>query len=153
MNGAPPPSGESAHRRGLLGHLSDLLVGPAGPPKELDGNMLAIDRTRLAYERTMMAWIRTGLSLISFGFAIYKFFQIQESSMPGDRGVITARSFASIMILIGLFAILFAGLSHRREMRRFRAAGIPVQPSMANIVGALVFFLGLVGLIAVTFRQ
>jgi putative membrane protein len=128
-------------------------MGPAGPPKDLDGNMLAIDRTRLAYERTMMAWIRTGLSLISFGFAIYKFFQIQESSTAAGGGFITARSFASIMILIGLFAILFAGLSHRREMRSFRAAGIAVHPSMANIVGALVFLLGLVGLMAVAFRK
>jgi putative membrane protein len=140
-------------RRSLGTYLRDLLMGPKGPPKNLDANFLATDRTRLAHERTMMAWIRTGLSLISFGFTIYKFFQIQEVRTPFQDGLIGARSFGFMMILTGLVAVLLAGLSHRREMRSLRAAGVEVPPSMATIVGGLVSLLGILGLIAVVFRQ
>ena len=153
MEGAMNPPGEVNADQGLLARLGDLLWGPAGPPKNLDGNMLAVDRTRLAYQRTMMAWIRTGLSLISFGFTIYKFFQIQEISTPFREGLIGPRSFGFIMILTGLLAVLFGGLEHRREMRSMRAAGVHVPPSLANIVGGMVFLLGLLGLLAVIFRQ
>jgi len=140
-------------RRSLGVYLRDLLMGPKGPPKNLDASFLATDRTRLAHERTMMAWIRTGLSLISFGFTIYKFFQIQELRTPFQDGLIGARSFGFMMILTGLVAVLLAGLSHRREMRSLRAAGVEVPPSMATIVGGLVSLLGILGLIAVVFRQ
>jgi putative membrane protein len=140
-------------RRSLGAYLRDLLIGPKGPPKNLDANFLATDRTRLAHERTMMAWIRTGLSLISFGFTIYKFFQIQGIRTPFRDGLIGARGFGFMMILTGLVAVLLAGLSHRREMRSLRAAGIEVPPSMATIVGGLVSLLGILGLIAVVFRQ
>jgi putative membrane protein len=140
--------------QGLMARLADLLWGASGPPKNLDGNALAIDRTRLASQRTMMAWIRTGLSLISFGFTIYKFFQqVRDPSLPASEGLINARAFGFVMILIGLSAVLFGGLDHRREMRSLRAAGVHVPPSLANIVGAMVFGLGVMGLIAVIFRQ
>jgi len=143
----------SPRNGGILGRLTDLLMGPAGPPKDLSADMLAVDRTRLAYERTMMAWIRTGLSLITFGFSIYKFFQIQELSTPLREGIIGARSFGFIMILTGLFAVLLGGLEHRKQMRSFRAAGMPVPPSLAAIIGGMVFLLGVLGLVAVAFRQ
>jgi putative membrane protein len=140
-------------RQKLHHRLWHLLMGPKGPPKNLDGNMLAVDRTRLAHERTMMAWIRTGLSLISFGFTIYKFFQVQEFQRPFREGVIGARGFGALMILTGLCAVFLAGLQHRSEMQSLRAAGIEVPPSLATIVGALVSLLGIVGLFAVAFKQ
>ena len=147
----PSPHGKPRSR--LLTHLLALLTGPPGNPKNLDGSMLAVDRTRLAHERTMMAWIRTGLSLISFGFSIYKFFQIQEFQRPFREGLIGARGFGALMILTGLCAVFLAALQHRREMQSLRAAGIHVAPSLATIVGALVSFLGIVGLFAVAFEQ
>ena len=140
--------------QGLMARLADLLWGPSGPPKNLDSSALAVDRTRLAFQRTMMAWIRTGLSLISFGFTIYKFFQqVWDPSLPPPEGLINARTFGFVMILTGLLAVLFGGLEHRREMRSLRAAGVHVPSSLANIVGAMVFGLGLMGLVAVIFRQ
>ena len=140
--------------QGLMARLADLLWGPSGPPKNLDSSALAVDRTRLAFQRTMMAWIRTGLSLISFGFTIYKFFQqVWDPSLPTPEGLINARTFGFVMILTGLFAVLFGGLEHRREMQSLRAAGVHVPPSLANIVGAMVFCLGLMGLVAIIFRQ
>jgi hypothetical protein len=50
-NSAPEVRAEE----GLMARLADLLWGPSGPPKNLDGNALAVDRTRLAFQRTMMA--------------------------------------------------------------------------------------------------
>ena len=77
---------------------------------------LALDRTRLAYERTLMAWVRTATSLISFGFTIYKFFQfLREGQQPSGEGMIGLRSFAMLMIGIGLTALLLATIQHRRD--------------------------------------
>ena len=73
--------------------------------------LLGYDRTRLAYERTLLAWVRTGTSLITFGFAVYNF-----------RRVITAANadtfeFAFVLVAIGLFAVLFAALEYRHDIR------------------------------------
>jgi putative membrane protein len=148
-NSAP----EVRSEQGLMARLADLLWGPSGPPKNLDGSALAVDRTRLAFQRTMMAWIRTGLSMISFGFTIYKFFDVQAGLGPLREGLVSPRAFGFMMILTGLCAVLFGGLEHRREMRSLRSAGVHIPPSLANIVGALVFLLGVLGLPAVVFRR
>jgi putative membrane protein len=132
--------------------FQDFRTGRTVAPKNLDSNMLAVDRTRLAHERTMMSWIRTGLSLISFGFTIYKFFQILGAGSPG-QGRIGAKAFGGVMIVIGLFAVLLASFQYRREIQGMRAAGIEVPPSMATIIGALVSLLGIFGLLALLFRM
>ena len=147
----PSPHGKPRSR--LLTHLLALLAGPKGTPKNLAGDMLAVERTRLAYERTMMAWIRTGLSLISFGFTIYKFFQIQELRSPFRDGLVGARGFGAVMLLTGLCAVFLAMLQHRREMQSLRAAGIHVPFSLPAVVGALVALLGIAGLFAVAFNR
>lgn len=153
MNGAQPPALHDQRKTPLLTRLVAFLTRQKTKPKDLDPKMLAVDRTRLAHERTMMAWIRTGLSLITFGFSIYKFFQIQEGSAAVREGLIGPRVFGFMMILIGVLSILMASLQHRREMQSLRAAGIEVPPSLATIIAALVSFLGILGLLAVVFRQ
>ena len=150
MEQTPQPS--PGKKPGLLVNLADLLMGPTGKPKKLNSDMLAIERTRMAHERTMMAWIRTGVSLISFGFTIYKFFQI-KGFQPLSEGLIGPRGFGSMMIITGLLAVLLAGLQHRQAMQSLRASGVEVPPSLATIVGALVSILGILGLLAVVFRQ
>jgi putative membrane protein len=136
----------------LLARLHDLFLRPEGKPKNLAGDMLAVDRTRLAHERTMMAWIRTGLSMITFGFTIYKFFQIEAAGRRVE-GIIGARSFGGLMIATGLFSLFLAALQHRREMQSLRAAGIDVPPSLAALIGAMVSLLGILGLLAVIFKE
>ena len=49
--------------QGLMARLGNLLWGPSGPPKNLDGNALADDRNRIAFQRNLMSWIRTWVSL------------------------------------------------------------------------------------------
>ena len=83
---------------------------------------LAYERTRLAYERTLMAWVRTGVSLISFGFTIYKFFEEFHTAQQVARtSLIGAREFGTIMISIGLVAVLLATFQHVRIMHKLRA--------------------------------
>ena len=115
---------------------------------------LALDRTRLAYERTLMAWVRTATSLISFGFTIYKFFEYlhQGKAPPPDR-VLGPRGFALVMICIGLIALTFATIEHRRNMRHLRAEFGPVPLSLAAVVAGLIAVLGVFGLAAVLLRR
>jgi len=114
---------------------------------------LALDRTRLAYERTLMAWVRTATSLISFGFTIYKFFQfLREGKTPAAEGLLGPRGFATLMMGIGLTALLLATFEHRRYQQDLAAEYGPQPYSLAAFVGVLVGVLGVLGLISVVWR-
>lgn len=120
----------------------------------LNSNQLAVDRTRLAHERTLMAWVRTATSLISFGFTIYKFFQyLREQSQAREDRIFGPREFALVMIGIGLMALLFATLQHRRDALRLRAQYPGVPYSLATVLAGLLSILGIVAFVAVVFRQ
>ena len=115
---------------------------------------LAYERTRLAYERTLMAWIRTGVSLISFGFTIYKFFEEFHTAQQVVRtSLIGPREFGTIMISIGLVAVLLATFQHVRTMHKLRAQYADIAYSLAALVAFLVSLLGVVALFAVIYRQ
>jgi putative membrane protein len=121
-----------------------------------DATKLAVDRTRLAHDRTLMAWVRTATSLISFGFTLYKFFEyLRESPQSaGHGGSIGPRGFALVMILIGLTALVAATVEHRRSMQALRAEyGVVVPYSLATVMAGLIAGLGILGLLAVAFRQ
>jgi len=116
---------------------------------------LAVDRTGLAHERTLMAWIRTALSLITFGFTIYKCFQYLVERDHGEpRGkLIGPRGFGLFMISIGLFALLLATISHRRNMKAMREKYGGVPYSLAAVLAAVISVLGILALLTVIFRQ
>ena len=114
---------------------------------------LAADRTRLAHERTLMAWVRTATSLISFGFTIYKFFQfLREGQPPAVEGLIGLRTFAMLMIGIGLTALLLATLQHRRDRLKLQTEYGHMPYSLAAVVASLVGVLGVLGLFSVVLR-
>jgi putative membrane protein len=116
---------------------------------------LALDRTRLAYERTLMAWIRTATSLITFGFTIYKFLQyiVEKGQVEQRDRLIGPRGYGLFMIGIGLFALLLATISHRRNMQALRRKYVHVPYSLAAVLAAVISLLGFLALIAVIFRQ
>lgn len=116
--------------------------------------ILAIDRTRLAHDRTLMAWVRTSTSLISFGFTIYKFFQYMQEQQPGARreGTLGPRQYATLMICIGIVALIFATWQHRRDMKTLRAHHPEVPYSLVTVLAGLISLLGIVALLAVIFR-
>jgi inner membrane protein YidH len=121
-----------------------------------DATRLAVDRTRLAADRTLLAWIRTATSLISFGFTIYKFFQyLRESTPTHPHGLFGPREFALVTISIGVIALLLATVEHRRSMEGLRAqyGTVNVPYSLATVLAALISCFGILGLVAVIFRQ
>jgi putative membrane protein len=118
-----------------------------------DPHQLALDRTWLAHERTLMAWVRTAASMISFGFTIYKFFQFEvDKGAPIRHGVLSPRSFALIMVSIGLVSLLTATVSHRNEVRRMRAV-LQGKHSLAELIAWFVSIFGLLVLVAAIFRD
>src|SRR5678816_2417398 len=120
----------------------------------LNSNQLAVDRTRLAHERTLMAWVRTATSLISFGFTIYKFFQyLQDKSEARTDRLFGPREFALVMIGIGLMALVFATVQHRRDVVQLRHWYPDVPYSLATILAGVLSILGIVAFLTVVFRQ
>lgn len=109
---------------------------------------MAIERTLLARERTLMAWVRTAASLISFGFTIYKFFQLEAKGQVPTSQIIGPRTFASIMILMGLFALAIATIQHHEAMRREKNYGVPPR-TLAGWVAGLISILGLLAITSV----
>ena len=118
-----------------------------------DATKLAVDRTRLAADRTLLAWVRTATSLISFGFTIYKFFQYLRENEPAHHGAFGPREFALVAISVGIVALLLATYEHRRSMQSLRAQYGDVPYSLATVLAALISAFGVLGLIAVIFRQ
>jgi putative membrane protein len=135
----------------LIAKIDEFFTGSAGEeaaPGKLDFNtQMTVERTMLAHERTLMAWVRTATSLISFGFTIYKFFQLEAKNLPTSQ-LIDSRTFAGLMIVMGLFALAIATLQHRESLRRQRNYGVKPR-TLAGWVAGLISVLGLIALTAV----
>jgi putative membrane protein len=114
---------------------------------------LAFARTRAAYERTMMSWIRTATSLITFGFSIYKFFQIEKPLEVHQDRLIGAREFAFLLVSIGLISLMLATVEHSHNIRALRAQCPDEHRSLAVLLAALILVLGILALVAITYRQ
>ena len=116
--------------------------------------VLATDRTRLAHDRTLMAWVRTSTSLISFGFTIYKFFQYlrEQNAVRSDRWF-GPREYALLVISVGIVALVFATLQHRRDMKALRALHPEIPYSLVTVLAGFMSLIGVVTLLAVIFRQ
>jgi putative membrane protein len=101
----------------------------------------------------MLAWVRTGTSMITFGFAIYNFHRIATGDRPSSQ-LIGPHGFATIMVCIGLVALLLAAFEYRHSMRMLSAQypDIPRSPLPAA-VALLVSALGLLALVVIALRQ
>ncbi|HXU13516.1 MAG TPA: DUF202 domain-containing protein [Terriglobales bacterium] len=125
----------------------------SNPESRPDTTQLALDRTWLAHERTLMAWVRTSASMISFGFTIYKFFEFEAAGKVVDRGLLSPRIFALVMVSIGLLALLLAAIGHRRVIKAL-AVQMPEPPkSVAEAVAGVVSVFGILVLFATAFRH
>jgi putative membrane protein len=85
------------------------------------GTELAKERNRAAEERTLMAWIRTALSLIGFGFGIDRIVAAIQTSL-GDavNPIRLTRILGLSFIALGTFAMLYAALDHREQLKRIQ---------------------------------
>jgi putative membrane protein len=119
----------------------------------LDQNtQLALQRSFLAAERTLMAWIRTSISMIGFGFTLAKLFQSLASSNVLIRGpagkVWTAEGVGMLLISLGTFALIFAILDHRRELKQLQAVGLVSRFSLTIAVASVLAILGVMALLS-----
>lgn len=116
----------------------------------LSNNDLAFERTILAENRTLMAWIRTAISLISFGFTIYKFFH--ENVKPSEK-LLTPRLVGMLMIVIGIFALIWGLVDHRATLQKLRKSYSAVGRSRTAWLAIIVLLFGLTLFFAALFRQ
>lgn len=112
---------------------------------------LAAKRTLLAHQRTLMAWTRTAVSLISFGFTIYTFFHNFGNKEAAQRPF-GAVHFAMTMIATGLASLLLASIQHLRDVKALEEEYGEQPKDFALWLAALIFLLGLLGFVVVTFR-
>jgi len=114
----------------------------------------SFERTLLSHERTVLSWVRTATSLITFGFTLYKFFQLDPgaAAQPRPQHVISARTFAMVMIASGLFALLVATIQNCQYRGSWRKQGLRVPPSLSTLVAGVVTGLGLLAFFAAVFR-
>ncbi len=114
---------------------------------------LALVRTRLAHDRTMLAWIRTATSLITFGFGVHQVFRILPGSGPTGLRETAPFAFGTMMVGMGLVALILAALENRTATAALTdsfppAAGFPSPSrSYARLLGILIFALGVTALI------
>lgn len=120
----------------------------------MDANTrLAAERNRLALERTLMAWIRTATSLIAFGFTIFQIFRyLSESERLADP-YLSPQLVGTVMIVIGITALILAWVQHRQDVAALRAEFGPTRFSLASIVAAMIAALGVLALLATTLRM
>jgi putative membrane protein len=123
-----------------------------GVPNQLQ---LAQERTFLAQERTLMAWIRTAASLITFGFTLFKFFEYLDERDPARMAqhLFSARTFGTLMIIIGIATLALATWHQRRVMRRLRESYPQAPFSLALWLAGLISVLGVLALGATIFRS
>jgi putative membrane protein len=101
----------------------------------------------------MMAWVRTATSLITFGFTVYKFFQLQRYGDFERRHRVGPREFGLTLVSIGLISLILAAWDNRQNMTELRAQYPQVPYSKATALGALIFALGIAGLIVIILRE
>ena len=102
-------------------------------------------------DRTTLAWIRTTLGMASFGFGMVAFFrslQQQSSSAETIRLHQGAIRIGTALIVLGIVAMVLAGLSHWLTLRRLRRGELPVlsQWPLSITVAMLSAVIGLIGL-------
>jgi len=129
-----------------------MLVSMSDRP--LDPNTrLAAERNRLALERTLMAWTRTATSLIAFGFTIYQIFRYLSESERLSAPYVSPQWVGTIMIVIGITALILAWVQHRQELAALRVEFGPMRYSIASIVAAMIAGLGVLSLLAIALRM
>jgi uncharacterized membrane protein YidH (DUF202 family) len=122
-----------------------------------DRTGIAMYQTGLALDRTTLAWIRTTLTMASFGFGMVAFFRTIEERSPSAESLRLHRGairMGTALLLLGIVATVFAGLSHWTALRKLRRGESPVLSSwpLSLSVGMLSAVIGLVGLWALFVR-
>jgi putative membrane protein len=113
-----------------------------------DRTRMATFRTHLALERTTLAWIRTTLTMASFGFGMVAFFRSLRQANASPETIRlheAAIRFGVALIVLGIGAMVLAGLSHFATLRRLRRGEAPAMSRwpLSITVGMLLAVAGL----------
>ena len=103
-----------------------------------------------------MSWVQTAASLITLGFTIYKFYDFGQSAggIGAVRAGIGPRTFAMLMIAIGVMSLVMASVQHRQLLAALaREYDAPLPVSTAGVAALAFIALGLLALLAVVLRQ
>jgi len=108
-------------------------------------------QTQLALDRTTLAWISTTLTMTTFGFGMIAFFRsLREKSMTPESARLHegAIRFGTALVVLGIVALVFAGMSHWFSLRKLRCGNDVVlsQWPLSVTVAMLLAILGLAGL-------
>jgi putative membrane protein len=129
---------------------------PVDPRTTLAKNRtgLATYRTGLAMDRTTLAWVRTTLGMASFGFGMVAFFRTLQEKSPSPETLRLhhgAIRIGTALILLGIGAMVLAGLSHWFALRKLRRGESPVLGPwpLSLTVAMLSAVIGLAGLWAI----
>lgn len=103
----------------------------------------------LAAERTVLAWIRTGLSMMGFGFVVARFgLFLREvalaQKLPVNRSVHLSVWLGTMLVAIGVVALLVSARSHFRFLRNLSAGMVetPSRRSLGVVIGIALAALG-----------
>lgn len=126
---------------------------PADPSGNLAGNStkMATYRTQLALDRTRLAWVRTTLTMGTFGFGLVGFFRSVRQANPSAEAIRVhqgAIAFGTSLIIVGIVAMILAGLSHLATLRRLGRGEVPLLAHwpLSVTVATLLAVAGLAGL-------
>ncbi len=129
---------------------------PIDPHETLaqDRTGMATYRTALALDRTTLAWVRTTLGMASFGFGMVAFFRTLEEKSPSPASLRLhhgAIRMGTALVLLGIGAMVLAGVSHWSALRRLRRGQSPVLGPwpLSLTVAILSAVVGLAGLWAI----
>ena len=114
---------------------------------------LAYERTYLAHERTLMGWVRTAIALISFGFTIAKVFEYLREKEGARSTLLGPRAVGSMMIAIGLVALVLATMQHRQASKILNERCPDLPPSLAGVMAAFFALVGILALFSVILRM
>ncbi|MBS0263214.1 MAG: DUF202 domain-containing protein [Planctomycetes bacterium] len=112
---------------------------------------MASFRTQLALDRTMLAWIRTTITFATFGFGMVGFFRSLQEKHPNPETAHLHQGAIRMgvgLIVLGIVAMIGAGISQWRSQRRLRRDETPVlsQWPLSLTIAVLLAIIGLVGL-------
>jgi putative membrane protein len=133
--------------------VNDQTPEPSDPRVGLARNRtgMASYRTQLALDRSMLAWIRTTLTLATFGFGMVGFFRSLEEKQPTPENLKLHHSavrMGTSFVILGVVAMVVAGVSHWLTLRRLLRGEAPVlrQWPLSLTLAFLLAIIGMFGL-------
>lgn len=143
---------------------SGMIGGSAQSELASNRTGLAFERTMMGADRSLMAIVRTALAMIGFGFTISQVFRQLAARHLLVGAETMGRRIGVALLALGVLLLVMGIISHARfflNLKRRRRHLLDLHllhgathynPTPSFVAAALLLALGLVALVAVTFR-